>query len=580
MLGSLLYFKQEKKKRTKSKKNPSTKPNTTKSTTNATKLNQTMNATSRSSSTNDPRHRSRSFDTFDATGHKRSLSNKDLTTAMTALNRSYGSSNGSTDSSRTTFVKSMKRARSTSSRNISNAYSSNLLPPRNISADGTSRARRALLTKLNSTAPSFSKSFAATLTSNNLQMNQNTPTTIHGAFEQSAQLHPKRTAIVCSDGRRLSFLVLNRMANRLARYLMTLGVPWRSASISKEDKNSSINNPPLQCVGVCATGHWSIIAMLGIMKTGNAYVPLDPNYPASRVAFMAQDSCLSLVITENILKSNASVSQLNTLIVGGTKEKLITLLSIDEKWTSICSKCSAEPLSSNEISQQINNPEKNSTEKTTENAKNKTNTDNTNHRDVAYVLYTSGSTGKPKGVCGTHAAMLNRFEWMWNEYPFHSTELVCSKTSLNFVDSIFEIFGALGCGIPILIVPNDIRSDPEELIRLLARAHVTRLIAVPSLLRAMLQIRPDLGSVLPHLKTWTISGEALPLDLVNLFFENAPEGSRLLNLYGSTEVAADVTCMEITLNDVMSGRLKEMGPIVPIGYPISNTDVLIVDPGK
>merc|ERR1712166_1309056 len=121
-------------------------------------------------------------------------------------------------------------------------------------------------------------------------------------------------------------------------------------------------------------------------------------------------------------------------------------------------------------------------------------------------------------------------------------------------------------------------SDPEELIRLLARAHVTRLIAVPSLLRAMLQIRPDLGSVLPHLKTWTISGEALPLDLVNLFFENAPEGSRLLNLYGSTEVAADVTCMEITLNDVMSGRLKEMGPIVPIGYPISNTDVLIVDP--
>ena len=58
---------------------------------------------------------------------------------------------------------------------------------------------------------------------------------------------------------------------------------------------------------------------------------------------------------------------------------------------------------------------------------------NTNHRDVAYVLYTSGSTGKPKGVCGTHAAMLNRFEWMWNEYPFHSTELVCSKTSLNFV---------------------------------------------------------------------------------------------------------------------------------------------------
>ena len=123
--------------------------------------------------------------------------------------------------------------------------------------------------------------------------------------------------------------------------------------------------------------------------------------------------------------------------------------------------------------------------------------------------------------------MMNRFQWMWSEYPFKQTELVCSKTSLNFVDSIFEIFGALGCGIPILIVPPSVRSDPEQLVQLLGRARVTRLIAVPSLLRSMLHIRPDLASALPHLRTWTLSGEVRCFFFLNLvhfipFFSSKP----------------------------------------------------------
>ena len=95
-------------------------------------------------------------------------------------------------------------------------------------------------------------------------------TTIHGAFESSVQATPQRTAIICSDGRRLSFMVLNRMANRLARTLVKMGVPHRpGVGRGGEGRRGMGGRVPIQCVGVCATGHWSIVAMLAIMKTNN-----------------------------------------------------------------------------------------------------------------------------------------------------------------------------------------------------------------------------------------------------------------------------------------------------------------------
>ena len=121
---------------------------------------------------------------------------------------------------------------------------------------------------------------------------------------------------------------------------------------------------------------------------------------------------------------------------------------------------------------------------------------------VAYILYTSGSTGRPKGVRGSHRAMLNRFEWAYRRYPYHrrggttaAGEVAVHKTSLGFVDSIFEILGPLGAGVPLLVPPASAKADPDLLIATLARHRVTRLILVPSLLRAMLSVASPEGEV-------------------------------------------------------------------------------------
>ena len=184
--------------------------------------------------------------------------------------------------------------------------------------------------------------------------------------------------------------------------------------------------------------------MLAVMKTGNVYVPLDPKYPAARLKFMVQDAGIRIVISEAHL---ANIPHIVSSIV----QQVDHFLQVDGSWREICRRCSAEPLCSPNTNaqdhQRVHSRARRSSIKDKD--------ENRFSKEIAYVLYTSGSTGVPKGVCGTHCAMLNRFLWMWSEFPFRGTELACHKTSLNFVDSIFEVFGALGAGVPVLVVPED-----------------------------------------------------------------------------------------------------------------------------
>ena len=140
---------------------------------------------------------------------------------------------------------------------------------------------------------------------------------------------------------------------------------------------------------------------------------------------------------------------------------------------------------------------------------------------------------------------------------------------LNFLEFSLSSFSFCSC---FLVVFSDETSyDVMFAHRILSLSRFSPFFLLSFCYYHTTDIRPDLASALPHLRTWTLSGEALPIELVRTFFDAAPEGSRMLNLYGSTEIAADVTCMEITEKDVIEGRLDRMGPIVPIGYPISNT---------
>jgi amino acid adenylation domain-containing protein len=186
-------------------------------------------------------------------------------------------------------------------------------------------------------------------------------------------------------------------------------------------------------------------------------------------------------------------------------------------------------------------------------------------------LYTSGSSGKPKGVEGTHRGALNRFQWMWERYPFQPEDVCCQKTNLGFVDSVWEIFGPLLAGIPSVILPQEALLDPEELLGQLAAHRVTRIVLVPSLLRALLDHAPNLGERVPELNVWSCSGELLSWDLARRFRNACPQAT-LLNIYGSSEVAADVTWYQVE-----DGR-EEPGTVsVPIGKPIRNTQVYVLD---
>jgi acyl-coenzyme A synthetase/AMP-(fatty) acid ligase len=139
------------------------------------------------------------------------------------------------------------------------------------------------------------------------------------------------------------------------------------------------------------------------------------------------------------------------------------------------------------------------------------------------------------------------------------------------VDCIWEIFGPLLQGVPTVVIPDEVVRQPRLLIRTLVQHRVTRIVLVPSLLRAMLEVDPELGARLPDLRLWVSSGEALRRDLVRIFRESVPHGL-LLNLYGSSEAAGDSTFHEVGDVDTSAS--------IPIGRPIDNTAIYILDPNR
>ncbi|WP_427156903.1 amino acid adenylation domain-containing protein [Aliinostoc sp. HNIBRCY26] len=328
---------------------------------------------------------------------------------------------------------------------------------------------------------------------------------IHELFAAQVERTPDAVAVVCG-AEKLTYKELNQRANQLAHYLQKLGV-------GKE-----------VLVGICVERSLDmIVGLLGILKAGGAYLPLDPVYPQQRLALMLADAGVSFVISHESF-------------VDRFDQK--TVVCIDRDWDSIAQASQENPLC------------------------------DTTAENLAYVIYTSGSTGKPKGVLGLHKGSVNRFHWMWETYPFTEGEVCCQKTSLNFVDSVWEIFGPLLQGVKTVIIGDRTVKDPQQFIATLAQHDVTRLVLVPSLLRVLLD-SSNLQARLPKLKLWVTSGEALSIDLLQQFRQTLPD-STLLNLYGSSEVSADVTCYSVTPPEPLPEQ-------VAIGRAIANTQIHVLD---
>jgi amino acid adenylation domain-containing protein len=330
----------------------------------------------------------------------------------------------------------------------------------------------------------------------------------HELFEAHAAQDPEAVALSFGE-QHLTYKELNRRANQLAHYLQRLAV-------GPESLVGLYVSPSLEMV----------VGILGILKAGGAYVPLDPAYPAERIAFMLEDAQVQLLLTQEHL-------------IERTPSRFAQYICLDTHWPMISSESEVNPVSG-------------------------TGADN-----AAYVIYTSGSTGQPKGVVGLHRGIVNRCQWMWENYPYEAGEVCCQKTSLSFVDAVAEIFGPLLKGVPTVIIPEASVKNSQQLIETLVLHQVTRLVLVPSLLAVLLAAREHGLAEGLSVKTWVSSGEALPPELVTKFEEQI-SGGRLLNLYGSSEVAADVTWCEAT-------GAKETFWQTVIGRPLSNSQIYLLD---
>jgi amino acid adenylation domain-containing protein/FkbH-like protein len=331
---------------------------------------------------------------------------------------------------------------------------------------------------------------------------------LHELFEDQVGRSANEVAVICGD-ESLTYAELNGRANRLARYLQDRGVG------------------PGRLVGICVERSLEMmVGLVGILKSGGAYLPLDPSYPPERLAYMLEDAHPAIVLTQPQLKSRLPTAAAHPV-------------TLDSEWTQIALGDSSDP-----------NPH----------------AVGLRSDDLAYVIYTSGSTGKPKGAMNEHGGLVNRLQWMQDRYGLVEQDRVLQKTPFSFDVSAWEIFWTLSTGAALVIARPEGHKDSGYLREVIETTQVTTLHFVPSMLQVFLQ-EHRAGSC-PSLRRVICSGEELPASLRRLFFQCFPR-VELHNLYGPTEAAIDVTAWQCTP--------QEQGERVPIGYPIHNIQMYVLD---
>lgn len=268
-----------------------------------------------------------------------------------------------------------------------------------------------------------------------------------------------------------------------------------------------------------------VVALLSVLKSGAAYVPIDPDYPADRVAYMLADSNAGIVLT---------VSEYASL-AGNAQARHVVLLD-DDGWRRTPAGTSGPAV---------------------------------DPMNLAYVIYTSGSTGKPKGAMIHHEALANRLAWMSRAYRISADDRILQKTPYSFDVSVWEFFLPLINGATLVVAPPGAHQDPIELAAVMAEEQVTITHFVPAMLDVFVS-QPGLPSI-PSLRLVICSGEALPRQLAYKAVRELPV--RCENLYGPTEATIDVTAYSLG-----SARHEARCAAIPIGRPIDNVRAHVLGP--
>ena len=315
------------------------------------------------------------------------------------------------------------------------------------------------------------------------------------------------------EDKSLSYQQLYERCSDLALFLQSLGVK------------------PDSLVGLCLERSAEMmVALQGILLAGGAYVPMDPAYPDERLSYILQDSQVSIVICQGQWKDKLAP------LVG----KHTQLIALDESGNAIAARVAELKSQGVSLRREVQ------------------------PHHLAYVIYTSGSTGKPKGVMIEHRALMNRIAWMQRTYPLQEEDVVLQKTPFSFDVSVWEFVWPLMAGASVVFAKPGGHKEVVYLENLINKCQVTTLHFVPSMLHAYLgHAQYQCSSV----RQLFCSGEALDSKSAIEYKHRFPR-AKLYNLYGPTEAAIDVTFFDCS-------QLRT--PFVPIGAPISNTQIYVLD---
>jgi amino acid adenylation domain-containing protein len=339
---------------------------------------------------------------------------------------------------------------------------------------------------------------------NNTQKDYPRDKCIHELFESQVEQTPQAVAVVFGD-QQLTYQELNERANQLAHYLRRLGV--------RRD----------MLVGICTRRSLEmVIATLGVLKAGAAYVPLDPGYPRERLAFMLSDSRVQVVLTQNLLIER--LPHENVQIV------------------------SLEACSPRVARESKHNPRSGASGET-----------------IAYVIYTSGSTGKPKGIAVPHRAV-NRLVLHTDYVTLDSSDVVAQASSYSFDASTFEIWGALLNGARLVILSRDLVLSSLAFAQQIEKNGITVLFLTTALFN---QLAARVPTAFKGLRYLLFGGESVAPKWVREVLRHAPP-KRLLHVYGPTETTtfASWHLVENVAKDTQT---------IPIGRPIANTWIYLLD---